>query len=452
MELTFLGAVGTVTGSKFLLSINKRNILIDCGLFQGIKALRQRNWEPLPIPAKDIEAIILTHAHIDHSGYLPLLVKQGFQGKIHCSQGTYDLCQILLPDCGYLQEEEARHANKHGYSKHAPALPLYTRADALDTFAFFVAHPVKKEIALSQDIHFQLLPAGHIIGATTVEIRAEGKKIVFSGDLGRLQDPVMKAPTFIREADYVIMESTYGDRQHDTQDPKHQLKDIIRKTVRRGGTLVIPAFAVGRAQVVLHYISELKKERAIPEVPVYLDSPMAVDATHIFLKHREQTILSEQACRELNRATTYINLREDSKGLDTDLETPKIIISASGMATGGRILHHIKTYASDSKNTLLFTGYQSIGTRGAEITSGASQIKIHGQLVPIQAEVIALHNLSAHADAEELLKWAQHFQHPPKTVFLTHGEQDSREAFGKILKERLGWRYHIPQYQETISL
>ena len=451
MELTFLGAAGTVTGSKYLLTENANKILVDCGLFQGYKELRLRNWNPLPLDPKTIHAVILTHAHIDHTGYLPLLVKNGFKGKIYCSNGTKDLCSILLPDSGHLQEEEARNANKYGYSSHKPALPLYTVQDAQTALKQFQTEPYNTDTKLFNDVHFQLIRSGHIIGSSFIRINWNNKSILFTGDMGRANDPVMREPSIIEEVDYLVIESTYGNRLHEKTHPKDLLKDIINKTIQRGGSLIIPAFAVGRAQSLLYYISLLKNDKSIADIPVYLDSPMAINATDILCKHKEDHRLTEKSCKDLCDVVTYTRTPEESKALDTNT-SPKIIISASGMATGGRILYHLKTYAGDRKNTILFTGYQAGGTRGADIMNGKKEIKIQGQMIPVRAQVVELGNTSAHADSEELLQWLKHFRKPPLKTFITHGELEAANALKKKIEEQLGWTCVVPHYQQTENL
>lgn len=453
MQITFLGAAGTVTGSKYLLSIENKKILIDCGLFQGLKELRLRNWDPLPIESQSIDAVLLTHAHLDHSGYIPLLVKNGFSNEIYCTQGTKDLCEILLPDSGFLQEEEAYYANKHAYSKHKPALPLYTLEDARFALKFFTAVPFNKKFLLFKNIHIEFFHAGHIIGAAMIKITYQNQSILFSGDLGRPHDAVMQSPAIVDAMDYLVIESTYGDRLHDTQHPKDFLKDFILKTINRHGTIIIPAFAVGRAQALLHFIAQLKNENAIPkQLPVYLDSPMAIDSTHILLHHRNEIRLSKKECQELNTMTHFTNTQDESKALDADVKTPKIIISASGMATGGRVLHHLKTYAPDARNTILFTGYQATETRGERILRGESQIKLLGEIVPIRAEIASITNLSAHADYSETLTWMQHIKHPPKHVFVTHGNPKAAMHLSDKIHEKFTWKTSVPHYRQTETL
>jgi metallo-beta-lactamase family protein len=447
-RLQFLGATGTVTGSKYLVSTANQQLLVDCGLFQGLKQLRLRNWDPLPIDPRTIDAVILTHAHIDHSGYLPLLVRQGFRGRVYCTQATRDFCEILLPDSGYLQEEEAEYANRHDYSKHKPALPLYTRADAERSLSSLFALDYGHEVQLRDGLKFRLIPAGHILGASQVMMEHAGTRLLFSGDLGRLNDPIMVAPAPAAEADYLVVESTYGDRLHDTVDPKIRLGEIINRTCARGGTLVIPAFAVGRAQQLMYYIAQLKQEHAIPDLPVFLNSPMAADVTVLYRKYHGEHRLEGHACDAMCRAAKIINTVAESKWLNTRT-FPMVIISASGMATGGRVLHHLGAFAPDPKNTVLFAGFQAVGTRGAAMLAGAKEIKIHGQYVPVRAEIASIENLSAHADYAEILTWLRNFSTPPRQTFVTHGEPVAADALRHRIEEELRWSCRVPEYLET---
>ncbi len=451
MNLTFLGATKTVTGSKYLLTIDNKNILVDCGLFQGYAELRRRNWQPLPLPAKDIHAVILTHAHIDHSGYIPLLVKNGFKGRVYCSQGTKDLCSILLPDSGYLQEEETRFANKHGFSKHNPALPLYTAEDAEKSLAYFYPLPYGTHYNLENCFDLTLMHAGHILGASFVKINYDDISIVFSGDIGRMQDPVMNTPAIIQKTKYLVLESTYGNREHSHVDPLDALEKIINKTVAQQGVIVIPAFAVGRAQSILYYLYQLKKSNRIANVPIYLDSPMAISATEVFKKYTNEHRLSKQVVQEVCQVATYVNTQEESKELNLQ-NPPMIIISASGMITGGRVLHHIKYYGPNPNNVILFVGYQAEGTAGAMLLAGHHRLKILGEEVSINAKLIELGNMSAHADYQEILSWLRHFQMAPHKTFITHGEAESANALKLTLEKELGWDCMVPDYlyKETL--
>lgn len=445
MRLTFLGATKTVTGSRFLISLGNKNILVDCGLFQGLKEFRVKNWEKFPIAPYLIDAVILTHAHIDHSGYIPLLIKNGFKGKIYCSSATKELCSILLPDSGYLQEEEARLANKYGYSKHKPALPLYTRAEAEFSLKNFSIIDFRKTKKLAEETFVTLIPSGHILGASLVQFKHYDTTLLFTGDLGRLHDPIMRAPSIIQATDYLIIESTYGNRTHEKIDPAESLSMVINQTLQRNGTVVIPAFAVGRAQHLLYLIYQLQTTKRIPHVPVYMDSPMATNATEIFLRFRELHKLSPEITKKVCEMAVYVNTKEESQALDHNPH-PKIIISASGMLEGGRVLYHLKSYGSDSHNTILFTGYQAAGTRGAEIVKGKRELKMFGEIIPINAEIKELHNMSAHADSDEMIEWLANFNHHPRKVFITHGDVVAAEALKEKIEERFGWQCVIPDY------
>lgn len=451
MKLTFLGATGTVTGSKYLITHHSKKILVDCGLFQGYKALRLRNWNKLPIEPAQIDAVIITHAHIDHTGYLPLLVKNGFRGNIYATPGTLALSSILLPDSGYLQEKDAEHANWRGSSKHHQALPLYTEEDAKRALTHFVSIDFDKPHDLADDLSFSFLRAGHIIGSSFVKIKKNNTSVLFTGDMGRLHDPIMKPPVPIDRVDYLIIESTYGNRTHDTVDPEIKLEEIINQTIKRGGSVIIPAFAVGRAQTLLYYIYQLKQANRIPSIPVFLDSPMAIDATKIFCDFHNEHRISEHLCEKFCDVATLVNTVEDSKQLDIH-KYPKIIISASGMAEGGRILHHLQAYASDHRNTILFTGFQAGGTRGARIINKEQLVKIYGEMVPIHAQIEVITSISAHADRNELLAWCKQFKVPPHKTFITHGEPQAAESFKNLLEEELNWHCIVPAYLQTETL
>lgn len=451
MKLTFLGATETVTGSKYLLESEHQKILVDCGLFQGYKELRLRNWAPLPIDPKLIDAVVITHAHIDHTGYLPLLVKNGFSGPIYATEATYDLCSILLPDSGHIQEEDTKRANKYGYTKHKPALPLYTKADAEIALKQFKIIQYGKPYPYIKDGSITWQRAGHILGSSFIQFDVNGVKTLFTGDMGRLQDPVMKPPATIQALDYLIIESTYGNRLHNKSHPKEKIADIINKTAKRGGTVLIPSFAVGRAQSLLYYLFQLKNEKCIPNLPVFLDSPMAINATDILCKHANEHQLTPEQCHLACNVAKCTNTPDESKAIDQQL-MPKIIISASGMATGGRILHHLKFFAPDYRNTILFTGYQAGGTRGARILKGEKEIKLFGQMVPINAQVESLTNTSAHADYEEMLTWLKRFKKPPRKVFITHGESDAANSLKKHIEKELGWKCIVPRYLDKVEL
>jgi metallo-beta-lactamase family protein len=450
-KITFLGAAGTVTGSKYLLSSGSRRILIDCGLFQGLKQLRLRNWAPFPVPPNSIEAVILTHAHLDHSGYLPALIRDGFKGPVYGSEGTRDVCGIILPDSGMLQERDAEFANKHRFSKHDPALPLYTADDAMAALEKIVAVPFNKRREIGPDTAITLQRAGHILGASIVTCEFEGKKIVFSGDLGQFGDPVMVDPTLIEDADYLVVESTYGNRKHDTLDPEEALLRVVKQTVEHGGTVVVPAFAVGRAQALLWHLNRLRKAGRLGNVPVFLDSPMATDATELLAKHPNDHRLSAAECRAAFSIARIVRSPEESKALTAD-PMPKIIISASGMATGGRVLHHIKHYVSDRNSTILFSGFQAAGTRGAAMLAGAESVKIHGAYYPVRARVENLSMLSAHADADGILRWLKGFKKAPRQTFITHGEPTASDALRHRVEEELGWKCTVPEQMQRAAL
>ncbi len=451
MQLQFLGATGTVTGSKYLIRHGGSSILVDCGLFQGYKNLRLRNWEPLPVEPKSIDEVVLTHAHIDHSGYLPLLARQGFQGRVYCSQATFDLCSILLPDSGHLQEEEADYANRHGISKHKPALPLYTQEDAERCLSQFSPQPFGQAWEMVPGLQACLDPSGHMLGSSFVRLDDGQRSILFSGDLGRPNEIVLRPPVQVPGADYLVVESTYGDRKHEDSDTLAKLAEVINRTSARGGVVVIPAFAVGRAQSLLYALHLLKERGDIHHLPVYLDSPMAIDATRIYHQHRAEHRLTPEQCRGMCHAATLVNSVADSKALSAR-RGPLVIIAASGMATGGRVVHHLKSFAPDRRNTILFAGYQAGGTRGAAILGGAKSVRIHGIEVPVRAEVASLENLSAHADADEILAWMRGFERPPRQTFVTHGEPAAADAMRARIEHDLGWPARVPDYLQTVDL
>jgi metallo-beta-lactamase family protein len=451
VRITFLGATGTVTGSKYLLEAEGRTILIDCGLFQGFKQLRLRNWKPLPIRASAIDAVVLTHAHIDHSGYLPLLVREGFKGRAYCSHATRALLELLLPDSGHIQEEEAGFANRHGYSKHQPALPLYTEEDARAALAIVEGVDYDTQLSLGKDLRCRFAPVGHILGAAFLHIATPSGRIVFSGDVGRPNDPIMNAPQIPRGADWLVVESTYGNRLHSSVDPAIEIADAVNRVAKRGGVMIVPAFAIGRAQTIMLYLERLKGQRLIPDVPVFLNSPMATDATAIYCAHRSEHRLSPDECASLCKVATFVNTVEESKALN-GRSGPMIIISASGMATGGRVLHHLKAFAPNHRNMILLSGYQAGGTRGAALAAGAETIKIHGEIYPVRAEVRQLSATSAHADADELLGWMRSFGFQPRRVFVTHGEPDASDKLRQRIESELHWPAEVPDYTETVDL
>jgi len=450
--ITFLGATGTVTGSKYLVEANGIRVLVDCGLFQGLKRLRQRNWHPLPFDVSTLNAVILTHAHLDHSGYLPVLVKQGFNGPVYCTSGTHALCRILLPDSGHLQEEDARYANKKGFSRHHPALPLYTQSDAEESLTVFKPVDFQSPVELGPGISAMFTPVGHILGAAWLRLTINGKQIAFSGDVGRPNDPVMLAPQPIPYADCLIIESTYGDRLHDETDPAQLLSDIVNQAAKHGSVVLIPSFAVGRAQTILHILASLKESERIPSaIPVFLNSPMAINATRIFCAHHNEHRLDPIQCETMCNVAIYTNTVADSKALN-QRRGPMVIISASGMATGGRILHHLKAFAGDPRNIILFAGYQASGTRGEAMVNGAKQVRIHGQQVPIRAKVVQIPGLSAHADYAEMTDWLRHIGRPPMRTFITHGEKNAAQAFARHLTAEFNWPVEVPAEGAQITL
>jgi metallo-beta-lactamase family protein len=452
MDLQFLGATGTVTGSKYLVSAGTRRLLVDCGLFQGYKQLRLRNWAPLPFSPPDLDAVVLTHAHLDHSGYLPLLARQGFKGRIICTPATYDLCRIMLPDSGRIQEEDAEHANRHQHSRHKPALPLYTEADAFRSLELFETRPFHEDFEPVPGIQARFHRAGHLLGAAMVRLADIGSSILFSGDLGRPADLLMLPPEPPPPADYLVVESTYGNRRHDTTDPVSQLGDIVRRVSARGGTIVVPAFTVGRTQQLLHCLAQLKQSGAIPaSLPVFLNSPMAVDATSLYRRHAGEHRLSAAQCAAMCGAAVMVNTVEQSKALNLR-HGPQLIIAGSGMAVGGRVVHHLKAFAPDPRNAIVLTGFQAGGTRGAALQAGTDSIKIHGEYVAVRAEVLSLSNLSAHADRDEILSWLRGAATPPRQTFITHGEPDAADSLRRHVEENLHWDCSVPDYLEHTTL
>ncbi|CAM3962569.1 MBL fold metallo-hydrolase RNA specificity domain-containing protein [Pseudomonas wadenswilerensis] len=451
MQLTFLGATGTVTGSKYLLQHNSTQVLVDCGLFQGYKQLRLRNWQSLPIPVDEIDAVVLTHAHLDHSGYLPVLVRNGFRGPIYATAATCELVRILLLDSGRLQEEEADYANRRGYSKHHPAQALYTEEEAKRALAHLRPLELHHSVEIVDGLQVYLRSAGHILGAATVEINAGDQTIVFSGDLGRPNDPIMRAPELIENADILLVESTYGDRQHPKEAPETYLANVINQTLLRHGITLVPSFAVGRAQLLMYYLYALKREHRIPDIPVYLNSPMASDTTALYQRFHQEHRLSAEECAAMCRSTHIIRTVDESKHLD-QLRDPAVIIAASGMATGGRVLHHLKALAPNPRNTLLFSGFQAGGTRGADIIAGVRTIRMHGEDVPIRAQVSAMESLSAHADADEIMQWLRGFKRPPRHTFVVHGEPHAADTLRRRISLELGWSVSVSEHLETVEL
>jgi len=450
-RLSFLGAAGTVTGSKHLLEHDGLRVLIDCGLFQGHKNLRLINREAPPFDPSALDAVLLTHAHIDHSGYLPAVVRDGLRGPVFCTSATLELCKLLLPDSGRLQEEDAAYANRKGYSKHHPALPLYTEADA--ERAVGRLKPVKfgEAMKLDTDVNASFSHAGHILGAASVRVQAGGRSILFSGDLGRYDDLLMQDPAAAPEADVLVMESTYGNRLHGQDDPGQALAEIISRTSARGGSVVIPAFAVGRAQLLLHVIARLKAAQSIPDVPVFLNSPMAVDTTALYKRFARGHRLDDAELQAMAGVARMVRSEAESRDL-MRLRGPSVITSASGMATGGRVLHHIRQHGPDERSTIVLVGYQAPGTRGADLQAGKRSLRMLGEDIPIRAEVASLSGLSAHGDANDLVRWARTMARPPRQVYLVHGETDAAQALATRLRTELGWTVEIPGRGDSVTL
>jgi metallo-beta-lactamase family protein len=461
IKLTFFGATGTVTGSRFLLEHEGNSLLIDCGLFQGLKKNRLRNWEPFPICPVEIDRVFLTHAHVDHSGYLPRLCKEGFEGKIHCTHATHDLCEILLRDSGHLQEEDANWANKRGFSKHRPALPLYTVADAEKSLSHFEPYHYGEDIFLNDSLRVKFKDAGHILGSSFVDVKyvREGspKRIVFSGDLGRPARPILRDPVQPFEVDFLIMESTYGNRLHNNETPEKDLAAVINASVDRGGVLVIPSFAVGRTQQLLYTLRELEEDKEIPSLPVYVDSPMAIDTTTVFEKNKGYYDLAAKVLEIRGTSILkpqqlkFCRHRDQSKALNL-IKKNAIIISASGMATGGRILHHMRHRLPRGQDTMLFIGYQAEGTRGRTILDGNSTVRIHGEDIAIKAAIENISGFSAHADYNEILAWLIGFNRPPKKTFIVHGEPDASASLAEKITDKLGWDVVVPKFQDSFLL
>ena len=450
-SIKFLGAVGTVTGSRFLLRYKRSRWLVDCGLFQGYKHLRQRNWRPLSVRPDQLQAVILTHAHLDHSGWLPVLCRDGFKGRILATPATRDLCRHLLPDSGFIQEKDAEFANRHGTTRHQPARPLYTQADAEAVMPFFRTLDFGSPYRLKQKLEVLFRRAGHIPGAAIAELNVAGRRVVFSGDLGHGSSATMPPPEPVRAADYLVVESTYGNRRRDREDPEVALARVIGDTVERGGSIIIPAFAVGRTQLLLHHIRRLLDDHRIPTLPVYLDSPLAINATDVFQNHPDDHRLSRQEAARACSLPHYVHDPDQSRQLDRDPH-PKIIIAGSGMATGGRVLHHLKAYLGDRRHTILFAGFQAPGTRGDALVNGAEQVKIHGRYWASKAQIENLDMLSAHADADEIIEWLRHFEHPPRKTFIVHGEPDASDALRRRIEEELDWNCLVPEPEQEYPL
>ena len=481
ISLRFLGAARTVTGSKYLLDTGSAKVLFDAGLFQGLKKLRERNWQAMPFAPSELDAIVLTHAHLDHCGYLPRLVSGGFSGRVFCTAGTKDLCGIVLPDSGRIQEEDASNANRHGYSKHHPALPLYTEADAFRALSLLQPVGYERPMPVAPGVEVEFINAGHLLGSAYARVRVGGRTVLFGGDLGRYDRPVLPDPATVAEADYLLVESTYGDRVHQQDDDGSRLAEVIKATSQRGGKVIIPAFAIGRVEELLYWVKRLEEQKRIPVLPVFVDSPMATDALARYtgrlneLDPELQPELSDdkgphseaahepaerrrQQAREERRVCAFCTERfqtiasgEESRRL-TESKMPAIVISASGMATGGRVLHHLKAGLPDSRNTVLFVGYQAEGTRGRRLVDGESAVKIHGQMVPVNAHIDRIDSMSAHADSGEILRWLGGFTRPPSSTFIVHGEPPAMDALAASVRARLGWTVHTPEHGEIVRL
>jgi metallo-beta-lactamase family protein len=459
-KLTFLGAAGTVTGSKYLVEAEGKRLLVDCGLFQGLKQLRLRNWDALPEKPSSFDWCVLTHAHLDHTGYLPRLVRDGYSGPIYADAATIELCNILLPDSAHLQEEDAENAGRGGYSKHPQPLPLYSQADVEPVLKALKEIPRADAFTMSPQFTVRPHDAGHILGSSSLEltITENGKKtvVLFSGDVGRYDQPILKNPEAPPRCDVLLCESTYGDREHPTDSPEDALADVVNRVAKRGGQIVIPAFAVGRTQTIMYIVRKLEDANRIPRLPVYVDSPMAISVTDLYMRHHEDHDLiytaEEKNGNPLDAHTVhYMRTVDDSKKIN-DVKTPAIIISASGMATGGRVLHHLARLAPDPKNAILLAGFQAAGTRGRALEDGAKTVRIHGEDVPVAAEVINLRQFSAHAGKSELLRWLSGMPAAPRQTYLTHGEPEASAALKVAIEASLKWRVALPQYLQTVDL
>ena len=450
-ELSFLGANGTVTGSRHLLECGGARVLVDCGLFQGYKTLRLRNWAPFPVPPSSIDAVVLTHGHLDHSGFLPRLVRDGFRGKAWCSHATRALCKIMLPDSGRLQEEEAQYADRKGSSKHKPPQPLYSEAEALSSLGCLRGVDFDTEFEPVPGLRMRLQRQGHILGAAAVIARYGERSIAFSGDLGRPADPVMLAPDPLPACDWIVSESTYGNRRHEDSALEDELRPVLQRVLARHGVVVVPAFAVGRAQMLLHAIARLQADGSVPQAPVFLNSPMAAEVGALYRQFPHEHRLGPAALDAMQSVAHVVGSVEESKRLN-QRKGPMIIVSASGMATGGRVLHHLVAFAPDPRNAIVLSGFQAGGTRGASLAAGAPSIRIFGEDVKVGAEVVQLTAASAHADGDEILRWLGTAPARPRRVFVTHGEPDASEALRLRIERELHWDAHVPEYRETVDL
>lgn len=453
-SLTFLGAARTVTGSKHLLEVDGHRVLFDCGLFQGLKELRERNWLPLPVPPESIDVVVLTHAHIDHSGWLPRLVRGGFKGQIHSTAGTADLCKLVLPDAAHLQEEDAKFANKKGYSKHHPALPLYTKEDAAEALSRFVTHPFRSPLTIAPGLEAQFINAGHLLGSAYVLVNRSnrtGGRILFGGDLGRYNRPVLPDPSPAVEADVLLLESTYGDRLHPAEDDGAALARVVTESFARRGKLIIPAFAIGRVEELLYWLFKLEDAKRIPTLPIYVDSPMALGGLEFYRRHDAELDPEVATMRRAAPRFRAVASAEESKAL-VENDQPAIVIASSGMATGGRVVHHLFANLSDARHTVLFVGFQAIGTRGRQLIEGARYVKMYGQQVMVRAKIEKLNGMSAHADAAEIIRWLRTFPKPPKMTYLVHGEPPAQEALKARIGSELQWPVEIPAYGTKVEV
>lgn len=450
VKIHFLGAVGTVTGSRLLIEERGTKVLVDCGLYQGLKQLRNRNRAPFPTSIKDLDGVVMTHAHIDHSGYLPRLVADGYKGEIHVSPATRRLLHILLPDSGYLQEEWAKYANRKGFSKHKPAEPLYTKADAERVMPHLRSKAWHETFRIG-NLEFRLQRAGHILGAASVKVTGDRRTLLISGDLGRPDDPLIPPPETPGRPDWIVMESTYGGRRHAERDLEAALAEVAGRTFERGGVLLVPAFAVGRAQLILYLLEKLMSEKRLKRAPIFVNSPMATNVTELYQQFTDDHRLTREACHRLCAGAHFVNSVEESRELNTR-KGPAVIISASGMLTGGRVLHHFQALAPDDKNTVLLAGYQAAGTRGDRLLRGDREIKMFGVMVPVRAEIVNIDGFSAHADHDELISWLDRAEKPPRGVSLVHGEERAVDDLRCGIEETLRWRVHIPEYRETLDI
>jgi metallo-beta-lactamase family protein len=455
-RLTFLGAAGTVTGSKHLLDTGSHRVLVDCGLFQGLKELRLRNWQPLPFDVSSLDAVVLTHAHLDHCGYLPRLVAQGFRGRIFCTPATRELCTLVLPDSARIQEEDASDANRHRYSKHQPALPLYTLADA--ERALMQLQPVgyERPVPVAPGIELEFINAGHLLGSAYAKIVVDGRVILFGGDLGRYNRPVLPDPAPVAEADVLLLESTYGDRLHESDADGSRLAAVVNNVAERKGRLIVPSFAIGRVEELLYWLKRLEDERRIPVLPVYIDSPMAVRALQYYANRLEELDpeirpAARGVCAFCTRRMTTVASPQQSKELVAS-RIPAIVIAGSGMATGGRVLHHLEAALPSPRNTVLFVGFQAEGTRGRALVDGATTVRLKGREIPVAASIEQINSMSAHADAGEIMQWLGGFTRAPQMIHLVHGEPAALAALERRIAERLHWPVHVAQYREEVDV